>query len=126
MCKVLTYGTFDTLHYGHIRLLTNAADLGSSLYVGISGDTFNELKGKKAYHDYETRKKHVEALRCVDEVFVEKNWEQKVEDIQRLNIDIFVMGDDWVGKFDNLNQYCKVIYLPRTPSVSSTILRSYL
>ncbi len=126
MKRVITYGTFDVLHYGHINLLKRAKSLGDYLIVALSTDEFNALKSKKSYYTFESRKKILESLRFVDLVIPENNWEQKVSDIKEYEIDIFVMGDDWKGKFDFLNKYCEVIYLPRTPNVSSTQTKDYL
>lgn len=125
MKTVLTYGTFDLLHYGHIEILRRAKDLaeGGKLIVAISSDEFNTVKAKTAHMPYEKRKELVEAIRYTDEVIAEENWEQKKHDIQKYNVDIFVMGSDWQGKFDELKELCEVHYLPRTPSVSSTALR---
>ncbi len=120
---VLTYGTFDMFHIGHLNILKRAKELGDYLIVGVSTDEFNAIKGKKAFMPYEHRKKIVESIRYVDKVIPEKDWEQKVEDIKKYSVDIFVMGDDWKGKFDYLKDYCEVIYLPRTPGISSTTLR---
>ncbi|PHY93121.1 glycerol-3-phosphate cytidylyltransferase [Acetobacter pomorum] len=120
MRTVITYGTFDTLHYGHIRLLRRAAELGDRLIVGLSTDEFNFLKGKKSLFTYEDRKKDIEALRFVDLVIPEGNWEQKIKDVQKYSVDIFTIGSDWEGEFDFLNDFCKVVYLERTPSISST------
>jgi len=126
MKTVLTYGTFDLLHYGHIEIFRRAkelADDGGKLIVAISTDEFNELKGKKAHMSFEKRKELVEAIRYVDKVIPEENWEQKKDDVKKHNIDVFVMGDDWKGKFDDLKEHCIVHYLERTPSISSTELR---
>lgn len=124
MIKVLTYGTFDLLHYGHINLLQRAKAMGDYLVVGLSTDEFNSLKGKKCYFSYEKRKKMLEALRCVDLVIPENSWEQKVEDVKEFRIDTFVMGDDWEGKFDFLKDYCNVVYLSRTPEISTTKIKN--
>lgn len=113
------------LHIGHINLLMRARQLGDRLIVGISTDEFNEEKGKRATMPFIDRCKIVQSLRYVDMVIPEIGWEQKVEDIQRWNVNVFVMGDDWKGKFDNLNSYCQVVYLPRTKGISSTQLRGY-
>lgn len=126
MIKVLTYGTFDLLHYGHINLLQRAKALGDYLIVGLSTDDFNALKGKKCYFSYNERKKMLEALRCVDLVIEEKCWEQKIEDVKEFKVDIFVMGDDWKGKFDYLEDHCKVVYLSRTPEISTTQIKKDL
>lgn len=120
MKKVITYGTFDLLHWGHINLLKRARDLGDYLIVGLSTDEFNAIKNKRAYYSYENRKLIVESIRYVDEVIPEYSWEQKIDDVRRYNIDVFVMGDDWKGKFDFLKDYCDVVYLPRTVGISTT------
>ena len=126
MKRVLTYGTFDLLHYGHIRLLKRAKALGDYLIVAVSTDEFNNLKGKKAYHDYKTRKEMLESIRYVDLVIPEENWEQKVEDVKNLKVDTVVMGSDWTGKFDYLKDYCEVIYLDRTEGISTTKIKEDL
>ena len=126
MKRVITYGTFDVLHYGHINLLKRAKALGDYLIVALSSDEFNAIKKKKSYYTYEQRKTILEACRYVDLVIPENDWEQKVSDVQKYQADIFVMGDDWEGKFDFLKDYCEVIYLPRTPDVSSTQTKEYL
>lgn len=126
MKRVLTYGTYDVLHYGHINLLRRAKELGDYLIVALSTDEFNAIKNKKSYYNYEQRKKILESIRYVDLVIPETNWEQKVSDIEKYQADIFVMGDDWEGKFDFLKKYCEVIYLPRTPDVSSTQTKAYM
>jgi glycerol-3-phosphate cytidylyltransferase len=123
---VLTYGTFDLLHYGHLEILKRASLLGNKLIVGVSTDKFNEIKGKTCVLPYQKRKELIESLDYVDKVIPENNWDQKVTDIQGNNIDIFVIGDDWEGKFDELKVFCEVIYLPRTKGISSTKLRSIL
>lgn len=126
--RVLTYGTFDLLHYGHIRLLKRAKALGDYLVVAVSTDEFNEIKGKKAYHNYETRKEMLEAVRYVDLVIPENNWEQKIQDVKDYKIDVVVMGSDWYGsdKFDYLKDYCEVVYLDRTEGVSTTKIKKEL
>lgn len=124
MRRVITYGTFDTLHYGHIRLLRRARELGDFLIVAISTDDFNALKGKKAKFSFEDRKRDLEAIRYVDLVIPEHNWEQKVTDVQEHNVDIFTIGDDWEGKFDFLKSQCEVHYMTRTPDISSTVIRN--
>lgn len=126
MKTVLTYGTFDLLHKGHVRLLKRAAALGDKLIVGLSSDEFNALKGKKAYMSYEDRKYVLEAIKYVDLVIPENNWEQKVKDVLKYKVDVFVMGDDWQGKFDFLTDYCQVVYLPRTEGISTTKIKEDL
>ena len=126
MKRVLTYGTFDTLHFGHIRLLQRARALGDYLIVGLSTDEFNTEKKKKAFHSWEERKFFLEALRYVDLVIAEENWEQKITDVKMYHVDTFTMGSDWQGKFDFLSEHCNVNYLPRTPSISSTQIREAL
>ena len=114
MRKVLTYGTFDVLHYGHINLLRRAKELGDYLIVAVSTDEFNALKNKTSYYSFECRKLMLEAIRYVDLVIPEYSWDQKISDVKRHAVDTFVMGDDWKGKFDFLKDYCQVVYLPRT------------
>ncbi|MBC1330581.1 glycerol-3-phosphate cytidylyltransferase [Listeria booriae] len=126
MKKVITYGTFDLLHWGHIKLLERAKELGDYLVVAISTDEFNRLKHKEAYHSFEHRKLILEAIRYVDEVIPENEWEQKIQDVKDHNIDIFVMGDDWKGEFDFLKDYCEVVYLPRTTGISTTKIKDDL
>ncbi|UYO00441.1 MAG: adenylyltransferase/cytidyltransferase family protein [Devosia sp.] len=123
---ILTYGTFDLFHIGHVRLLERARALGDRLVVGLSTDEFNEAKGKKATYSYQDREEILRSVRFVSDVFPERTWEQKVQDIQRIAADVFVMGDDWAGKFDDLSQYCDVVYLSRTPDISSSIVRNSL
>ncbi len=120
---VLTYGTFDLFHPGHVQLLKRARALGTRLVVGLSTDEFNALKGKKSVMCYEDRKAVLEACRYVDEVFAEDDWDQKVADAIRTGADVFVMGDDWLGKFDFMGEHCQVVYLARTPEVSSTEIK---
>lgn len=124
--KVITYGTFDLLHWGHINLLKRAKDLGDYLIVAVSSDEFNKLKNKKSYHSYENRKMILEAIRYVDEVIPEYDWDQKIHDIIHNNVDIFVMGDDWKGEFDFLKEHCEVVYLPRTIGISTTKIKKDL
>ncbi len=127
MKRVLTYGTFDLLHYGHINLLRRAKALGDYLVVGLSTDEFNwNEKQKKSYFSYEERKSMLEAIRYVDLVIPECGWEQKALDVEKYHIDVFVMGDDWKGKFDFLKSQCEVVYLPRTPEISSTKIKEEL
>lgn len=126
MKKVITYGTYDILHYGHINLLRRAKDLGDYLIVGLSTDEFNAIKNKKAYYSYEQRKLILEAIKYVDLVIPEENWAQKRSDIVKYKVDTFVMGDDWKNKFDDLKDICEVIYLPRTENVSTSKTKQYL
>lgn len=123
---IITYGTFDILHIGHINLLRRARALGDRLVVGLSSDAFNHGKHKSSLLDYENRKVVLESIRYVDEVFPEESWEQKAGDIRKYNAGIFVMGDDWSGKFDFLSEYCEVRYLARTPEISSTEIKQSL
>lgn len=124
MRKVITYGTFDLLHYGHINLLQRAKALGDYLIVALSTDEFNsKMKGKVTYFTYEERKRLLEAIRYVDLVIPEENWEQKTSDVTEFKVDTFVMGDDWKGKFDFLMEYCEVVYLERTPEISTTKIK---
>lgn len=124
--NIMTYGTFDVLHYGHINLLKRAKEFGNTLIVGLSTDEFNNTKGKKSLYTYEERKKLLQSIKYVDNVIPETDWAQKTKDIKEYNIDILVMGDDWKGKFDELSEICEVVYLPRTENVSSTNAREYL
>jgi glycerol-3-phosphate cytidylyltransferase len=126
MKTVITYGTFDLLHYGHIEILRRARELGDRLIVGLSTDKFNEVKGKKCIFDFEKRKGLLQSIRYVDEIIAEDTWEQKLQDVKDFKVDTFVMGDDWTGKFDFLKPHCKVIYLPRTKEISTTMLKSFL
>lgn len=126
MKKVITYGTFDLLHKGHLNILKRAKNLGDYLVVGLSTEPFNHLKGKQAYHSYEHRKATLATVKYVDQIIPEENWYQKVSDIKKYNINVFVMGDDWLGKFDDLQKYCDVIYLPRTDGVSSSQIKRQL
>jgi glycerol-3-phosphate cytidylyltransferase len=127
MKRVITYGTFDLLHYGHVNLLRRAKGLGDYLIVALSTDEFNwNCKKKKNYFNYEKRKQLVESIRYVDLVIPEESWEQKISDILEYKVDVFVMGDDWKGKFDYLKEYCEVVYLPRTPEISTTQIKENL
>lgn len=126
MKRVITYGTFDLLHYGHINLLRRAKQYGDYLIVALSTEEFNLLKGKKSFFDYEKRKQLLEAIRYVDLVIPENSWEQKIDDVKTYHVDTFVMGGDWTGKFDYLKEYCDVIYLERTPEVSTTMIKEQL
>lgn len=126
MRTVLTYGTFDVLHIGHINLLRRARELGDRLIVGLSTDEFNAKKHKSSLLDFENRRATLEAIRYVDLVIPEHAWEQKVDDVKRHGVDIFVMGDDWAGKFDFLKELCEVRYLARTADISSTSVKRTL
>jgi glycerol-3-phosphate cytidylyltransferase len=126
MKKVITYGTFDLLHYGHINLLKKAKEMGDYLIVALSTNEFNEIKGKKCYFPYEERKKLLESIRYVDLVIPENSWEQKVNDVEEFKVDTFVIGDDWKGEFDFLKEYCNVVYLDRTPEISTTKIKKEL
>ncbi|MCQ2506258.1 MAG: glycerol-3-phosphate cytidylyltransferase [Lachnospiraceae bacterium] len=126
MKKVITYGTYDLLHVGHINLLRRAKELGDYLIVALSTDEFNAGKHKEAYHSFEDRKIILEAIKYVDEVIPETSWEQKITDVLDNKVDVFVMGDDWKGSFDFLKDYCEVVYLPRTEGVSTTKIKSDL
>ena len=126
MKRVITYGTFDLLHYGHINLLRRAKEHGDYLIVALSTDEFNSNKNKKCYFPYEKRKQLLEAIRYVDLVIPEETWEQKISDVKEFRVDTFVMGDDWEGKFDFLKEHCEVVYLPRTPEVSTSQIKKDL
>ena len=126
MKKVITYGTFDLLHTGHINILKRAKALGDYLIVAVSTDEFNMLKHKEAYHSFEERKQILEAIKYVDEVIGENDWDQKVDDVKKYNIDTFVMGNGWEGEFDFLKEYCEVVYLPRTSGISTTKIKDEL
>jgi glycerol-3-phosphate cytidylyltransferase len=124
MKKIITYGTFDLLHNGHIRLLSRAKELGDYLIVAVSSDEFNQLKGKSSYYTFEERKTILEAIRYVDLVIPENDWEQKKNDVKKYGVDTFVMGDDWEGQFDFLKEDCNVIYLERTEGISTTKIKN--
>lgn len=127
MKRVITYGTFDLLHYGHVNLLRRAKELGDYLVVALSTDEFNlNMKQKKCYFSYEERKKLLEAIRYVDLVIPEESWDQKATDVKEFKIDTFVIGDDWEGQFDFLKESCEVVYLPRTPEISTTKIKTDL
>lgn len=128
MKRVITYGTFDLLHYGHINLLKRAKELGDYLIVALSTDEFNwNEKQKKCYFSYEKRKMLLEAVRYVDLVIPEESWVQKKEDVHKFDVDIFVIGDDWKGKFDYLKEEgIEVVYLERTPEISTTQIKESL
>lgn len=123
---VITYGTFDLFHIGHLKLLQRIKNLGDRLIVAVSTDEFNALKGKRTIIPYEQRAEIVANIKCVDLVIPENNWEQKIEDIQKYNVNIFTMGNDWEGKFDFLKEHCEVVYLDRTEGISSTQLKQTL
>ncbi len=124
--RIITYGTYDLFHIGHVRLLKRLADLGDHLTVCVSTDEFNAVKGKKTVIPYAQRAEIVAACRYVDQVIPEDNWDQKRDDIARERIDVFAMGDDWSGKFNDLGDLCEVFYLPRTEDVSSTSLKAFM
>ncbi len=124
--NVITYGTFDMFHIAHLNLLKRAKEYGDRLIVGVSTDEFNRQKGKKTLIPFKERIEIVKAIRYVDEAIAEESWDQKIEDIKKYDIDIFVIGDDWKGKFDYLKEYCKVIYLPRTEGISTSLLKENL
>ena len=128
MKRVITYGTFDLLHYGHINLLKRAKEQGDYLVVGLSTDEFNEhKKNKVCYFDYEKRKQLLEAIRYVDLVIPEESWDQKRSDVHEFKIDTFVIGNHWEGAFDFLKEEgCEVVYLDRTPDISTTKIKSEL
>lgn len=126
MRRVITYGTFDLLHYGHIRLLQRARAHGDYLIVALSTEEFNAGKDKRAYFPYEERKQMLEAIRYVDLVIPELTWEQKADDVVRYQVDTLVMGDDWAGKFDHFGELCEIVYLPRTPEISTTQIKAEL
>ena len=124
MTKVITYGTYDLLHYGHIRLLERAKALGDYLIVGVTADDFDKIRGK--INVQQSLMERIEAVRATgiaDEIIVEEYEGQKIDDIRKYDADIFTVGSDWVGKFDYLNEYCKVVYLDRTEGVSSSEIR---
>lgn len=126
MRRVITYGTYDLLHYGHIELLRRAKQHGDYLIVALSTDEFNKLKNKKSYYNYDQRKMMLESIRYVDLVIPENNWEQKTEDVEKFNVDTFLMGHDWEGEFDFLKDHCEVIYLKRTEGISTTQIKKEL
>jgi glycerol-3-phosphate cytidylyltransferase len=123
---VITYGTYDLLHIGHINLLKRAKALGDYLIVALSSDKFNAIKHKESFHHYNDRKKVLESIRYVDKIIPENSWDQKINDVKKYKADIFVIGDDWKGKFDFLKKYCKVVYLPRTKNISTTKIKEDL
>jgi glycerol-3-phosphate cytidylyltransferase len=126
MKTVITYGTFDMFHIGHLNLIRRLKGLGNRLIVGVSTDEFNELKGKRTLIPYAQRAEIISAMADVDLVIPEENWEQKIEDIKKYNCDIFAIGDDWKGKFDFLSPHCEVVYLERTNGISTTELKKSL
>lgn len=126
MKRVITYGTYDLLHYGHIELLRRAREMGDYLIVALSTDEFNQIKNKKSYYDYELRKMMLESIRYVDLVIPEEGWGQKEKDVDRFDVDVFVMGHDWEGEFDFLKDKCEVIYLNRTEGISTTKIKQEL
>ena len=126
MKRVITYGTYDLLHYGHIELLRRAREMGDYLIVALSTDEFNQIKNKKSYYDYEQRKMMLESIRYVDLLIPEEGWGQKEKDVDRFDVDVFVMGHDWEGEFDFLKDKCEVIYLNRTEGISTTKIKQEL
>lgn len=126
MIKVITYGTFDLFHIGHLNMLKRLKGLGDYLIVGVSTDEFNLEKGKKSIFSYDERAQIIGAINCVDEVIPESTWEQKLSDIKAHEVSVFGIGEDWQGKFDYLKPHCDVVYLPRTPSISSTAVKQAL
>lgn len=126
MKVIITYGTFDLFHVGHVRLLKNLRSLGDKLIVGLSTDEFNEIKGKNSFFSYNERREILLSSKYVDDVFPENEWEQKEQDIVKYNADTFAMGNDWEGNFDNLSKLCEVIYLPRTEDISTTLIKKKL
>ncbi|QWF15857.1 adenylyltransferase/cytidyltransferase family protein [Lysobacter capsici] len=123
MRTVITYGTFDLLHVGHVNLLSRLRALGDRLIVGCSTDEFNEIKGKRTIYPYAQRVRILNAVRFVDKVIAEQCWEQKRDDVVREGAAVFAIGDDWAGRFDDLEDVCEVIYVPRTADVSTTEIR---
>lgn len=123
---IITYGTFDLFHIGHVRLLKRLKSLGDKLYVGISSDEFNKQKGKKSFFSFDERAEIVSSCKYVDLVFKENSWDQKRDDITKYHADVFAMGDDWSGKFDHLASLCEVVYLPRTEDISTTDIKKSL
>ena len=121
---VITYGTFDMFHIGHLKLIRRLKTCGDRLIIGVSTDVFNEKKGKKCIIPFEQRKEIVENIKGVDLVIAENSWNQKIEDIKKYKADVFIMGDDWKGEFDHLKEFCEVQYLPRTEGISTTELKN--
>ena len=126
--RVLTYGTYDLLHYGHVRLLRRAAQLGDYLIVALSTDEFNASKGKQSFYSYGVRKEMLESVRYVDLVIPEESWEQKLDDVREYHIDTVVMGGDWAGsdRFEYLKEHCELVFLDRTPGISTTQVKKNL
>lgn len=123
---ILTYGTFDLFHVGHLRLLKRLSEMGDELIVGVSTDEFNAKKNKKSFIRFEDRIEITRGVKYVTQAIPEESWEQKAEDIRKYNVSIFAMGDDWTGKFDHLREHCEVRYLPRTDGISSTEIKKAL
>lgn len=126
MKTILTYGTFDLLHYGHIEFLEKAKSMGDRLIVGLSSDEFNKFKGKTSFYSFEIRKKMLSAIKYVDEIFIQNSFEQKTDDIKKYKVDILVSSEDWLGKYDYLKTLCEVVYLKRTPEISTSKLKSLM
>ncbi|MBR5575281.1 MAG: glycerol-3-phosphate cytidylyltransferase [Alphaproteobacteria bacterium] len=126
MKRIITYGTFDTFHWAHMNLLRRARELGDWLAVGLSTDEFNATKGKRSHFDYQERRRILSGVKYVDFIFPESTWEQKRDDILKYKIDVFVIGDDWQGKFDFLSDICQVVYLPRSPDISTSIIKGMM
>lgn len=123
---IITYGTFDLFHIGHLNLLKRLKELGDKLIVAVSTDEFNSLKGKKSIIPFNQRIDIIQSIKHVDLAIPETNWDQKIHDIKQYKVDIFAIGDDWQGKFDFLYDYCEVVYLPRTSDISSTEIKNTL
>lgn len=126
MKRVITYGTYDLLHYGHIELLRRAKEYGDYLVVALSTDEFNKIKNKKSYYNYSQRKMMLESIRFVDLVIPENDWSQKIDDVKNYEIDTFIMGHDWESEFDFLKEYCEVVYIKRTEGISTTKIKKEL
>lgn len=124
--RVITYGTFDMFHIGHLNLLKRAKERGEELIVAVSTDEFNKKKGKSTLIPFDQRVEIIRSIKYVDMVISENDWGQKIDDIKKYKIDLFIMGDDWVGEFDDLNKFCLVEYLPRTEGISTTNLKKSL
>lgn len=126
MTTVLTYGTFDLFHIGHLNLINRLAELGDRLIIGVSTDEFNAGKGKTSVVSFEDRSRIIASIKGVDLVIPETSWDQKASDITEHDVDVFAIGDDWRGKFDELQDVCEVVYLPRTDGISSTQIKQML